>query len=46
MYYTIRQMAGLFHVTEPTLRFYTDRGLLPCQRDSGNRWVFNEESVN
>ena len=39
-------MAGLFHVTEHTLRFYADRGLLPCQRDSGNRRVFNEESVN
>ena len=46
MYYTIRQMAEMFHVTEHTLRYYTDRGLLPCQRDGGNRRVFNEESVN
>ncbi len=46
MYYTIKQMAEMFGVTEHTLRFYTDKGLLPCARDSGNRRVFNEESVN
>lgn len=46
MYYTIRQMAEMFEVTEHTLRFYTDKGLLPCERDGGNRRVFNEESVN
>ena len=46
MYYTIKQMAKMFGVTEHTLRFYTDKGLLPCERDAGNRRVFNEESVN
>ena len=46
MRYTIRQMAEMFGVTEHTLRFYTDKRLLPCERDSGNRRVFNEESVN
>ena len=46
MDYTIKQMAELFGVTEHTLRFYTDKGLLPCGRDGGNRRVFNEESVN
>ena len=46
MRYTIRQMAETFGVTEHTLRFYTDRGLLPCERDAGNRRVFTEESVN
>lgn len=44
--YTIKQMAEKFGVTEHTLRFYTDKGLLPCERDGGNRRVFNEESVN
>lgn len=39
-------MAEMFNVTEHTLRFYTDKGLLPCERDGGNRRVFNEESVN
>ena len=46
MYYTIKQMAKMFNETEHTLRFYTDEGLLPCERDGGNRRVFNENSVN
>ncbi len=46
MHYTIKQMAEMFDVTEHTLRFYTDSGLLPCERDGGNRRVFNDESVN
>ncbi len=46
MYYTIRQLAAMFQTTELTIRYYTDVGLLPCQRDGGNRRVFDEESVN
>jgi DNA-binding transcriptional MerR regulator len=46
MYYTIKQMAQMFDVTEHTLRYYTDQGLLPCERDGGNRRVFNEKSIN
>ena len=46
MYYTIRQLAEMFQTTEHTIRYYTDIGLLPCQRDGGNRRVFDEESVN
>lgn len=46
MYYTIRQMADMFQVTEHTIRYYTDIGLLPCRRDKGNRRIFDDESVN
>ena len=46
MHYTIKQMSEMFGVTEHTLRYYTDMGLLPCERDGGNRRVFNDESVN
>lgn len=46
MKYTMKQMAKMFDVTEHTLRYYTDIGLLPCERDGGNRRIFNEESVN
>lgn len=46
MYYTMKQMAEMFDVTEHTLHFYTDKGLLYCERDGGNRRVFSEESVN
>lgn len=46
MHYSMKQMAEMFDVTEHTLRYYTDLGMLPCERGSGNRRVFNEESVN
>lgn len=46
MQYTIRQLAEMFQVTEHTIRYYTDTGLLPCKRDGGNRRVFDEESVS
>lgn len=46
MCYTIKQFASIFHTTEHTVRYYTDIGLLPCQRDGGNRRVFDDESVN
>lgn len=36
----------MFHVSEHTLRYYTDIKLLPCQRVGRNRRVFDEESVN
>ena len=46
MIYTLKQFARIFNTTEHTIRYYTDIGLLPCQRDKGNRRVFSEESVN
>lgn len=46
MIYTLKQFATMFNTTEHTIRYYTDINLLPCQRDKGNRRIFNEESVN
>lgn len=46
MIYTLKQFAEMFHTTEHTIRYYTDINLLPCQRDKGNRRIFNEESAN
>ena len=46
MRYTLKQFAEMFHMTEHTIRYYTDIGLLPCQRDKGNRRMFDEQSVN
>lgn len=36
-------MTGL---TEHTLRFYTDKELLPYERDGANRRIFTDESLN
>lgn len=46
MTYSLKQFAEMFNTTEHTIRYYTDINLLPCQRDKGNRRIFNEESVN
>ncbi len=46
MYYTIRQFARMFHVSEHTVRYYTYIDLLPCRRDGQNRRIFDEESAN
>lgn len=46
MYYTIKQLADMFHTTEHTIRYYTNIGILPCRREGGKRRVFDEESVN
>lgn len=45
MHYTMKQFAQMFQTTEHTVRYYTDIDLLPCQRDSGNRRIFDDESV-
>ena len=42
----MKQFAEMFQTTEHTLRYYTDIGLLPCKRDSGNRRVFDDASAN
>lgn len=46
MNYIIKQFAEKFLVSEHTVRYYTDIGLLPCKRDSGNRRIFDDESAN
>ena len=46
MNYTVKQLADMMDLSEHTLRYYTDMGLLPCGRDNANRRVFDEDSVN
>ena len=46
MKYTVKQIAVLMGMSEHTIRYYTDLNLLPVKRDSGNRRVFDEESIN
>ena len=46
MKYTVKQIAELMGMSEHTIRYYTDLNLLPVKRDSGNRRVFDEESIN
>lgn len=46
MNYTVKDFSVKFKVSEHTLRYYTDIGLLPCKRDEANRRIFDDESAN
>ncbi len=46
MSYTVKEIAQKMGMTEHTIRFYTDQGLLPCHRDKNNHRIFDEESVS
>lgn len=46
MNYTMKQFAEMFHITEHTVRYYTDINLLPCRRDGRNRRIFDDASVS
>ncbi|MBS4196484.1 MerR family transcriptional regulator [Lederbergia citri] len=45
--YTVKEVAKLLDLTEHTVRFYTDKGLVPTlQRDKNNNRLFDEKSIN
>ena len=46
MEYTVKQIAKLMNMSEHTVRFYTDKQLLPCKRDKNGHRIFNDESMN
>ncbi|RIX60295.1 MerR family transcriptional regulator [Paenibacillus nanensis] len=45
--YTVKEAAHITGLTEHTVRFYTDKGLVPSlQRNENNIRLFDEESIN
>jgi DNA-binding transcriptional MerR regulator len=45
--YTVKEVSKLLDMTEHTVRFYTDKGLVPSvQRDKNNIRLFDQESIN
>ncbi|MFD2616097.1 MerR family transcriptional regulator [Terrilactibacillus laevilacticus] len=45
--YTVKEVSKLLGLTEHTIRYYTDKGLVPSvQRDKNNNRLFDEESLN
>lgn len=45
--YTVKEVAKLLDLTEHTVRYYTDKGLVPnLQRDKNNNRLFDEQSIN
>ncbi|MBM7655451.1 MerR family transcriptional regulator [Neobacillus cucumis] len=45
--YTVKEVAKLLGLTEHTVRYYTDKGLVPnLKRDKNNNRLFSEENIN
>ena len=45
--YTVKEVAKLLDLTEHTVRFYTDKGLVPnLKRDKNNKRIFDEDAIN
>lgn len=45
--YTVKEVAKLLNLTEHTIRYYTDKDLVPSvKRDKNNNRLFNEDSIN
>jgi len=45
--YTVKEVAKLLDLTQHTVRFYTDKGLVPSlQRDKNNNRIFNDTSIH
>ncbi|HJV47177.1 MAG TPA: MerR family transcriptional regulator [Bacillota bacterium] len=45
--YSVKEVANLLDLTEHTIRYYTDKGLVPnLQRDKNNNRIFNDDSIN
>ena len=45
--FTVKEVSKLLDLTEHTVRFYTDKGLVPSvQRDKNNNRLFDQESIN
>lgn len=46
-FYTVKETARLLQLSEHTIRFYCDKGLVPSlQRDKNNNRLFSQESIN
>lgn len=45
--HTVKEVAEIITLSEHTIRYYTDQGLIPnVKRDKNNIRLFNEESIN
>lgn len=45
--YTVQEVAQMYGISKHTIRFYTDKGLIPpLKRDKNNNRLFDRESLN
>ena len=44
--YTLKQVCEMLDLTEHTVRYYTDEGIVDVKRDKANRRLFDEQSID
>lgn len=45
--YSVKEVSNKFNISEHTVRYYTDIGLIPTlKRDKNNKRIFDEDSLN
>lgn len=45
--YTVKEVSNILNLTEHTIRYYTNKGLIPTlKRDKNNIRLFDDDSVN
>lgn len=44
--FTLKEVSEKSGLSEHTLRYYADLGLIPTERSSGNHRIFNDESMS
>lgn len=45
--YTVKEVSKMLEISEHTVRFYTDKGLVPSlKRDKNNNRLFDDEAIN
>lgn len=45
--YTVKQVSNMLNLTEHTVRFYTDKGLVPhLKRDKNNVRLFDDDAIH
>lgn len=44
--YTLKEVCQILDLTEHTVRYYTDQGIVEVKRDHNNRRMFDEQSID
>ena len=44
--YTLKQVCQMLNLSEHTVRYYTDIGVITVQRDQNNRRIFDEQAID
>lgn len=44
--YTVKEVSEILNLSEHTIRYYTDQGIVEVKRDQKNRRLFDEQAID